>query len=478
MNRFDYFTNVILFTRGTKGDLYPFLCMGKDLQKKGCKVTLLSNYCYERHAIQEGIGFAALDDEQLFNTLNNIPEFYSKLPALLKLYKEYIVLNLERELNIIESRIEKSNTVLVAHSNDYLSPMFAMEKFNVPLYLSVLAPSFIHSFVLFEAVLNSLSNELNQIRHRVGLEPVKNWGLWLRKFNGCFAFWPEWFSAEATEIVPNLEYVGFLSIESIEKELLQCEVTNFLQGNSKKILLTHGTSKPFNEKYFRLVIDVCQEFDCKLIVGTQFRALLPDVLPDKVVWVEYCPFHELLPDIDLIIHHGGIGTVRESVANEVPQLIIGQGFDRQHNGRIIKNLALGDWVAPKALCSDVLQEKIKELFGKKEQIRSMCKKYKPDLCSPEKVEYFYEKIIDKVNFSNPASESTNIPGCQQFVTAKEESLRRDVGNNLCSVNNIAVNEEIANKNKFMNKQELLLKMLKNRTKEIRSRSANELINND
>lgn len=389
----DRLSNVILFTRGTKGDLYPFLSLGRGLKERGCKVTLLSNFCYEKYAFQEGFDFAALDDEELFEILNNVPEFHSKLSSLLKLYTDHILPNLEKELKIIQSKVVAKDTVILAHNNDYLAPLFAMEKLNIPLYLCVLAPYFIYSFSLIEAVYTSLSVELNQIRARIGLEPIRDWKKWLNSFKGCFALWPDWFSDDALNVIPDLEYLGFLSIDGLEAKPLRRDIREFVGVGSKNILITHGTSRPYNELYFKFGIDVCQKYGYKLIVSTPFRDLLPQTLPANVIWSEFCPFYQLFPLVDLIIHHGGIGTARESVAHALPQLIIGQGFDRQHNGRIIKRLGLGDWIVPKALSEDVLSHKIRNLLDDQE-IKSTCKRYQSRLESPKSIGAFYEKITD------------------------------------------------------------------------------------
>src|SRR5690606_24270171 len=137
----------------------------------------------------------------------------------------------------------------------------------------------------------------------------------------------------------------------------------------------------------------CHKLGYKTIISTSFRDFLPKALPENVIWVEFCPFRELLPLIDLIVHHGGIGTTCESVANVVPQLIIGQGFDRQHNGRVIKKLGLGDWIAPKALSEDILIHKINSLMEDK-GILSRCEQYKSRLYDHEALQAFYESLLD------------------------------------------------------------------------------------
>lgn len=392
MNHSESSPDVILFTRGSKGDLYPFLRIGKGLIERGCKVTLLSNFCYENYALQEGFDFLALDDEDSFNTMN-MPEFHSNLPLLLKFFKDHIVAHLEKEVDAIVSKATRKNTVILAHGNDYLAPLIAMEKTGIPVDICVLAPSFTQSFSLFEVLLRVLSDQVNHVRTKVGLEPVQDWKKWLHSFRHCFAFWPSWFYGDANAAVPDAKYIGFLSIDNIEENPLQEDIKDFIDNDAANILITHGTSRPFDDDYFRRGINACYRFDCKIIVSTPFRELLPETLPANVMWVEFCPFHELLPLVNLIIHHGGIGTVREAIANAVPQLIIGQGFDRQHNGRLVKNLRLGDLVSSQALNEELLYRKVCELLGD-QIIKQKCEQYKSSIADENALEAFYDTIAN------------------------------------------------------------------------------------
>lgn len=385
-------SNIILFTRGTMGDIYPFLHIGAELKKYGCRVTLMSNYCYEKYAIQEGFKFVALDDEHWFSYLNNMPESERKLPSLLKLYRDQIFTNLERELELVSQQVVPEDTVILAHSNDYMVPLFAKEKFSIPLFLCVLAPSFVYSLYFFEGVLKSLSDDVNKVREQVGLVPIIDWKQWMNSFDRSFAFWPDWFANDAQIIIPKLEHVGFPSVGHVEQRSLQTEIIEFLKGDIKTVAITHGTSRPFRENYFRLAIEACEKLGFKLLVITPFHEYLPESFPENIYVVDFCPFHELLPLVNLVIHHGGIGTVRESMASGTPQLIIGKGYDRPHNGKIVKNLNVGDWISPNALTAELLHSTVLNLLNSQD-VSVSCDKRKSLLIDHKINSSFYDDVV-------------------------------------------------------------------------------------
>jgi rhamnosyltransferase subunit B len=47
-----------------------------------------------------------------------------------------------------------------------------------------------------------------------------------------------------------------------------------------------------------------------------------------------------------IIHHGGIGTINQTLIAGIPQLILAHDFDRPDNGDRVKHLGIGECLPP------------------------------------------------------------------------------------------------------------------------------------
>ncbi|RYE53105.1 MAG: hypothetical protein EOP48_15085 [Sphingobacteriales bacterium] len=196
-----------------------------------------------------------------------------------------------------------------------------------------------------------------------------------------------------------------------------------------------------DEEYFRVSVEACSTLNCKLIVTTPFRNLLPATLPDNIFVVDFCPFHELLHSIDVVIHHGGIGMVRECISKGVPQLVIGRGFDRQHNGRIVKELKLGECVSPNFLSKDIVCEKLKLLL-ENELIGLECEKYEQSLCASDSLEYFCSVVKSGESISILSSSDANTN-----VSSSEFRYKIDLSNEnnnsiLGSTSTTAVDREV------------------------------------
>src|ERR1044071_7079492 len=58
---------VILISKGTGGDLFPFLQFGKSLRGRGHAVKVLTHWPFEGAVRKSGLDFAALDTPDMFN---------------------------------------------------------------------------------------------------------------------------------------------------------------------------------------------------------------------------------------------------------------------------------------------------------------------------------------------------------------------------------------------------------------------------
>src|SRR5690606_20484926 len=114
---------------------------------------------------------------------------------------------------------------------------------------------------------------------------------------------------------------------------------------------------------------------------------------------------------------------RESIANSVPQLIIGQGFDRQHNGRIIKQLGLGESIIPKELSEDVLFSKVNSVLSD-HNVKRECERYKSSLYNQYALDRFYEAVMEQqpildLNKQNQSKDTTRIDGAFKYRVPME-----------------------------------------------------------
>ncbi|WP_433272453.1 glycosyltransferase [Actinosynnema sp. CS-041913] len=129
------------------------------------------------------------------------------------------------------------------------------------------------------------------------------------------------------------------------------------------VYLTLGTA--FGDAgVLRTAIEGLATLDAKVLVSTGPSVAvgaLGDV-PDNVVVQPWLPQADLLPHVDLVVHHGGAGATMGTFATGVPHLVLPQGADQFSNAEVVTAAGLGDQVLAAELTAEVIATKARHLL--------------------------------------------------------------------------------------------------------------------
>lgn len=114
-------------------------------------------------------------------------------------------------------------------------------------------------------------------------------------------------------------------------------------GTRPRVYLTLGTvSFGAVETLSRAVADLAQlEVDVLVAVGPEGDPAALGEVPGNVHLERFVAQPEVLPRVDVVVHHGGTGTVLGALAAGVPQVILPQGADQFFNAELISGLGAG-----------------------------------------------------------------------------------------------------------------------------------------
>ena len=85
-------------------------------------------------------------------------------------------------------------------------------------------------------------------------------------------------------------------------------------------------------------------------------------VPDNVKVEAWVPQAEVLPHVDLVVHHGGSGTTLGALANGLPQLILPQGADQFSNAEAVSMAGAGTQLLAADLAADAITIRAKHLL--------------------------------------------------------------------------------------------------------------------
>jgi rhamnosyltransferase subunit B len=268
---------------------------------------------------------------------------------------------------LVESRAD-SDTVVAASSISF-GARIAQEKLGIPTASVHLQPIVLRSLVeqgmfgnvrisksqprwfkraLFRlidwaAIDRVIKRPLNEFRASLGLAPVDRvLDRWLHSPQCVIAFFPEWFAPPQPDWPPNTHQVGFPLWDGGGGAVgAEPELRELLQSGARPVIFTPGSAAATMHRYFSESVEAVRRLGLSALLVTNFPEQLPRDLPSRVRTSGYLPFSEVLPHAALVVYHGGIGTLAQTIKAGVPHLVVPSAHDQFDNGWRIGQLGLG-----------------------------------------------------------------------------------------------------------------------------------------
>ncbi|MGL4107966.1 glycosyltransferase [Clostridium sp. LP20] len=338
--------NILLITHGTGGDVKPFIKLGKIINKADHDVTIITHCIYEEEAKKNGLNFVAIDSYEDFKEKN---DKLNNLSDAIKESKEYIEFNRSycgsnktyKEFKIISDYCKREDTIIIFRHRFSIAALLAAEKYGLPVASVFLAPNYIQHLELHEELIGEIMrDEINMVRSKIGLRDIDNWTEWMCSPKLKIALWPKWYAAEDIERIDNAIAIGFP--EKVDKNFDEIpeDIKGFLKKNKYIALITAGTSNAINPNFYKIATQSCIDANVSGILVTEFDEYVPKELPDSILRLQETAIKKILPYVNVVIHHGGIGTSSEALFSGTPQLIMAHLADRPDNADRLKKVGV------------------------------------------------------------------------------------------------------------------------------------------
>jgi UDP:flavonoid glycosyltransferase YjiC (YdhE family) len=363
--------NVLLPTLGSAGDVHPFIALGSALRARGHRATLLTNPFFRETIEAQGLEFAPVGTVADVESAILDPDLWHPNKGFEVIARRVIVPATAEIFRLIESRADE-DTVIAASSIAF-GARVAQEKLGLPTASIHLQPTVIRSLIdhgmfgtlrisaaqpmwfkraLFRlidwaAIDRPLRRPLNDFRATLGLSPVSRvLRRWIHSPECVIGFFPDWFAPPQADWPPNVHLVGFplwdggSGVSPLETRISR-EARNFLDAGEPPVIVTPGSAAATMQDYFIESIAAIRALGLRGMLITNFPAQLPAALPSGIESFGYLPFSEVLPRAALLVYHGGIGTLAQSIKAGVPHLVVPSAHDQFDNGWRIARLGLG-----------------------------------------------------------------------------------------------------------------------------------------
>jgi sterol 3beta-glucosyltransferase len=372
--------NVFIVTIGSRGDVQPFVALGKGLKAAGHKVTLCTSSSFEPFVSSHGLDYGYMTDELLKlmgsdagrNAMENTNGILGSIKTMIKLMKEAKPINRQMLKDSWEAAQAVEPDIVLFHPKA-LGGVHIAEKLGVPVMMAIPLPMILPT-VEFPTIgfpnwnIGGWYNKLTYAFVRMGfhmydgtVNKFRQGILNLNKFpkssgvlhlaNGRAIPVLHPFS---THVVPrpndwpdNAYVTGYWFLNRLSEWEPSAELKTFLDEGEAPVYVGFGSMAGRSpRKIANIVIEALQQANVRGIIATGWGGLDLDDLPERIFKIDKVPHDWLFPRMAAVVHHGGAGTTAAGLRAGRPTIICPFFGDQPYWGRRVHSLRVGSKPIP------------------------------------------------------------------------------------------------------------------------------------
>lgn len=385
--------HVVLSTIGSAGDVNPFVAIGRELRRRGHRVTLVTNPYFESLAVQAGLDFVPLGAAEDYANAIADPGLWDSRSGFRVLARRVLIPAIRPLYRILTGLLD-SSTILVSQGQTFGAHL-VHEKHGAPFVTIQLQPAAFrssHDAPLFPAWIprfarpavyaildrlvldRALAGGLNAIRAELGLPAVRRlFASWVHSPQRTIGLFPDWFAAPQPDWPSGTELTGFVFLPEAPASL-DPRLSAFLAQGGAPVVFTPGTAARHADEFFEASIRASLRLGHRALLITRYQDQLPSSLPEGVAALPCVPFPAVLPRSAALVHHGGIGTAAQALAAGIPQLVRPSAFDQPDNAVRLERLGVASSIRPADYTPDAVAERLHFLLSSPE-VAANCRRY-------------------------------------------------------------------------------------------------------
>jgi sterol 3beta-glucosyltransferase len=367
---------IAIIAMGSRGDVQPYLALGKGLKAAGHFVRLITHENFEQLVTSHGLEFCPVK--------GNVQEVMES-PEILKLLEQgnFLAINaytskIVKDISIDWARdglaaCEGMNLIIAGVGGLYIAISLA-EKLNIPFlqaYIFPFTPTKAFPAVLFPQSISRLGGTVNRLSHHLfrqimwqgfrkadrlarqqvlNLPPAPFFGSYnspiVRQYPALYGFSPS--------VIPlpadwhNTQVTGYWFLDAANDWIPPAALTKFLDSGTPPVYIGFGSMGSRNPvETADLVLAALERTGQRGILVSGWGGLSQAYLPDTVHMVDSVPHSWLFPRVAAVVHHGGAGTTAAGLRAGVPSIVVPFFGDQLFWGQRVEKLGVGTAPIPR-----------------------------------------------------------------------------------------------------------------------------------
>lgn len=355
---------IAIITIGSRGDVQPFLALGRGLQAKGHEVRICAMRVFRETIEQHGFEYAPMAGDahevmlRLIGEHVSVAGYFRGLRDLLRPIKNEFLSDIEEACAGVDAIVYSLLGSVAYHVG---------EKSGIPCFRALFAPfdptgefpamtaprsplgapynraTFKGGDILWSNATRSL---LNDWREEMGLRRIRPLEFPYRAMNGrpiptLYAYSPI-LAPKPKEYGEHQHLTGFWTHQTPGDWSPDARLAGFVNAGTKPIYIGFGSTVGGDfDRIVRVVLESVRATGQRALLSAGWRTLDGIELPDNVMRVEDVPHEWLFPQVLAVSHHGGAGTTAAGVRAGVPSIVVPFGGDQPYWGDRVYALGIG-----------------------------------------------------------------------------------------------------------------------------------------
>lgn len=384
---------IMIIATGSRGDVQPYVALGKGLKAAGHSVRLVTNEDFESLVNSHELEFYPLK--------GNVQAFLED-PETRKLLEsgKFLAIN-ARSAKMLQSVAlawaegglvaAQGMDLLVAGVGGLFLGVSLAQKLKIPLlqaYIFPFTPTKAFPAVLFPQSIAKLGGTVNRLSHHLFRQIMWQGS---RKADGLARqqvldlptapFWGDYNSVHlqrcpilyglSPSVIPkpsdwrNTHVTGYWFLDKAADWSPPRALLEFLDSGSPPVFIGFGSMTSRNpEETADLVLQAIALTGQRAILQSGWGGLSKRDLPDTVFMVDSIPHTWLFPRVAAVVHHGGAGTTAAGLRAGIPSIVIPFFGDQPFWGQRVAELGVGTSPIPrKDLTAERLAKAIQQAMN-------------------------------------------------------------------------------------------------------------------
>jgi UDP:flavonoid glycosyltransferase YjiC (YdhE family) len=370
---------ITILTLGSRGDVQPYVALGRGLAAAGHTVTLATHACWEAFVREHGLEFGAVagdprgtlegeagqmwlaSDRNPFRFLRGMADIGR--PLLWQMADDYWAACQAQPADLILFTVLAAlpATAIAEKLGVPAYPAYLQHVHTTATYPNALFPPAPRLGPVYNQLTYALGSELfwravrpavSAWRHeRLGLTPLprrNQFPVWSRSRQPCFYGFSPAILPRAPEWGEHIHITGYWFLPASAGWQPPPGLADFLASGPPPVFIGFGSMTGRNpEQTTALMLAALARSRRRGLLLTGWGGLKPADLPDDVYAIESAPFDWLFPRMAAIVHHGGAGTTGAALAAGKPAVVVPFFGDQHFWGWRVATLGAGPQPIPK-----------------------------------------------------------------------------------------------------------------------------------